>query len=902
MKKIIIAILLLIPILVILTIDASGKLIASALVDIPAESVVIKRGGKALASDEINLEDYVGTGKTYSLFSEVFPGIATDEMKWVSSDPSVAEIKASETRKNAADIVFKDYGSVDITCTSEKNESISARMTLYIGGMIPGRISILDYEGAEYSEISLPKFGVMPLFAEVKPSSSVRSEKVVWSSSDESVAKVDDNGVLKGVAAGNCVLTASVTGNKKTVKKEVAVSVSGTALLKESVVYSASNSLDVSPYLSYSGSEVEGGSIVNLSGVGSFGEKKVKVSYQGKDEILTVVKVDSERTLLIENLAFLKAGALSSFLALGTSNVRLKAFALDGSNPEITFASSSESVIRFDQTGRMFAVGSGEAVIRAEAAGYASETFVVRVTSPVEDFRLSESVFADKVGLMQERVFGNITYSGGVYSKTFTLSVVSTFPAGVGIEAFTFESANPDIARVDDRGVITFADDVEGKEVTITATAYNQEGRAVRNSYTFRLVNGVNVGVGYEKAHFDRAADETPDFTPYFDFKTVCYGGRAKAVVLHTDIYYPSRDAGGEAILNANLSFYGNGKKLDGQYYVSSVEDVDVLLLWELDKFTDMPEKLDVGVYNLNFQATQPTTDDSQAAFEELSKSGGGALTVKGAYPEGNHDATFVVKGCLFQYAYSHVNLANGSVTIDGCIFRNNPACGVVLQQSTNAVANLKLKNCIFSNTIAPVGIACSNFDDILDRFSGKEGSDAPIRFGKLEIEGQLYIYNWKKLEEVQMNLLPQNLDDPRANTLVKSFNGVLAKIIQQSFMKSSQENLYVDKDGEKWLNFSFLVIGIWADMNPSFNEPATDGMEIRFNPKKYLALEVMAHKAPAISSGLMRIAKSIGVDLEKNKTYHINCKDETGKWNTLPGETYTIGKATYDRLNGVGA
>ncbi|MCR4726357.1 MAG: Ig-like domain-containing protein [Clostridia bacterium] len=900
MKKIIIAILLLIPILVILTIDASGKLIASALVDIPAESVVIKRGGKALASDEIDLEDYLGTGKIYSLFSEVFPGIATDEMKWVSSDPSVAEVKTSETRKNAADILFKDYGSVDITCTSEKNESISARMTLYVGGKIPGRISVRDYQGAEYEEISLPKFGVMPLFAEVKPSSSVRSEKIVWTSSDESVAKVDDNGVLKGVAAGNCVLTASVTANKTTVRKEVAVSVSGSALLKESVVYAASDSFDVSPYLAYSGSEVEGGSVVGLSGVASFGEKKVKVSYQGREEILTVVKVDSAKTLLIENLAFLKAGALSSFLALGTSNVRLKAFALDGSSPEISFVSSDESVVRFDQTGRMFAVGSGEAEIGAAAEGYAAEKIVIRVTSPVEDFRLSETVFADSVGLMQERVFGNTTYSNGVYSKTFPLSVVSTFPAGVGIEAFSFESTNPEIARVDERGVITFADDVEGKEVTITATAYNQEGRAVRNSYTFRLVNGVNVGVGYERAHFDREANETPDFAPYFDFKTVCYGGRAKAVVLHTDIYYPSKEAGGETILNANLSFYGNGKKLDGQYLVNSVEDEDVLLLWDFSKISNMPEKLSVSIFNLNFQATQPTTDDSQSAFEELSKKGGGAFTVKGAYPEGDHDATFIIKGCLFQYAYSHVNLANGSVTIDGCIFRNNPACGVVLQQSTNAVANLKLKNCIFSNTIAPVGIACGNFDDILDRFSGKEGSDAPIRFGKLEIEGQLYIYNWKKLEEVQMNLLPQNLDDPRANSLVKSFNGVLAKVIQQSFMKSSQENLYEDKDGEKWLNFSFLVIGIWADMMPSFNgAPETEGLQISFDPKKYLALEVMAYKAPAISSGLMTIAKSIGVDLERNKTYHINCKDEAGKWNTVPGETYTIGKSTYDRLNG---
>ena len=48
MKKVILCLLLLIPILVVLTIQASGKLIASALVDIPAESMVIKHAGEVL--------------------------------------------------------------------------------------------------------------------------------------------------------------------------------------------------------------------------------------------------------------------------------------------------------------------------------------------------------------------------------------------------------------------------------------------------------------------------------------------------------------------------------------------------------------------------------------------------------------------------------------------------------------------------------------------------------------------------------------------------------------------------------------------------------------------------------------------------------------------------------------
>ena len=67
MKKIIVAVLLLIPIVVLLTISASGLLIASAFVDIPAESILIKHGGNAISDEEIILEDQ-DPEKKYMLF------------------------------------------------------------------------------------------------------------------------------------------------------------------------------------------------------------------------------------------------------------------------------------------------------------------------------------------------------------------------------------------------------------------------------------------------------------------------------------------------------------------------------------------------------------------------------------------------------------------------------------------------------------------------------------------------------------------------------------------------------------------------------------------------------------------------------------------------------------------
>ena len=915
MKKVILCLLLLIPILVILTIDASGKLIASALVDIPVESVVIKRGGAVLESDEINLEDYKDTDKRYSVFCEVFPGIATDQMIWESSDPRIATITPSDTRENSADIHFLDYGSVDILCTSKKNSSISARATLYIGGAIPGYMRIGDYAEESVTSLTMPRYAVKSLVANVKPARSVREEKVQWSSDNESVLKVDNNGVITALAYGEANVRAVVSAKGKTVSATVNVNVEGDALSRESVIYCAADALDLAPYKTDDLVTVEGGEEITLIDTPDFGAKQVVFRKGEATQTVTVVKVPRNESLVIENYYALKEGALSAFIALGTSNIELKAIALNGANPEIVWHSSNESVL-IVREGRLYAVGSGAAEIYAAADGYASQRIALNVTSPVEDFRLSENTYRDAVGLLQERVFGNTTYKDGQYTNTFRLKIASVYPTDANVEdAFSFESTSIETATVDKNGLIRFASDVDDRSVTITATAYNQQGMPVRRNYTFHLVNGVNIAIDTPNQHFDASAGEKPDFTPYYDLIAVTSNKTVKSVVLHNDVYFPSRSNGGAAIENLSMSIYGNGKKLDGQFLISSVEETDKLLLWNFDTFYDMPKELKINLINLNMQATQPTSDDAQTAFEELSTKGGGAIGVLGAYPDKNNHFSLYVKGCLFQYAYGHVNTAIGDSEYDGCIFRNNSASAIVLQQSSFGVANAKIKNCIFSNTIAPVGIACGNFNDILARFSGKKGVKS--QYGTFELEGKNYVYNWKKLKDVQMNLLPRNLENKNANTLVGEFNDKLGKIIKEAFEMSDLKNLYVEDEEEynrqkrmidkmdyleehSYLNFSFLMIGIWDDMNPQFNNPSSTekGIKINFDADQYKAVKVAADMAPSIS-GLLGFAKMLDVDIEKNETYHIICRDKEGKFNTKPNETYTIGPEIYARLRG---
>ena len=75
--------------------------------------------------------------------------------------------------------------------------------------------------------------------------------------------------------------------------------------------------------------------------------------------------------------------------------------ALDGASPTVQWRSGNEDVLQF-RGNRLYAVGSGEAEVYPYAEGYQSQRITLHVTSPVEDFRLSENAFRDGFAKAQE--------------------------------------------------------------------------------------------------------------------------------------------------------------------------------------------------------------------------------------------------------------------------------------------------------------------------------------------------------------------------------------------------------------------------------------------------------------------------------------------------------------------
>ena len=144
-----------------------------------------------------NATETVVVGDILTLNSHI--GITS--VTYSSSDSDVIEIKTSE-RQSFYYVFAKSAGFAVITAMSRKNEVVAEYL-----------ITVKDYE-LELIEISgnntLNIGETTLLTASIKPSND--NAKVVWASSDEAIATIDSNGLLKAMSHGFVKIFAKVEG------------------------------------------------------------------------------------------------------------------------------------------------------------------------------------------------------------------------------------------------------------------------------------------------------------------------------------------------------------------------------------------------------------------------------------------------------------------------------------------------------------------------------------------------------------------------------------------------------------------------------------------------------------------------------------------------------------------
>lgn len=367
----------------VVTAVAEGKAIVTASVGNVTASCVVNVGPvlpESIVLDKNTLS--LKVGETSQLTATVEPEGAEYELEWSSADPSVATVD-SEGKVSG---VY--YGNTVITV---KAGELSAECQVSVS-KVPVESVEIDKDEAEVLLNSMIK-----LNAVVNPSDAT-DVVLVWSSEDESIATVDNNGNVRGARLGTTKIFAEAGGKKdECVVTVVPVPVESVELNKETGELIVGETLQLTAVVNpadatdktlvWSSSDDNVATVVDgLVTAVAEGTADITVTCGDKSDVchITVNIIPVESITLSASSATLKEGDTYELTAVVTpSNATYK---------DVEWTSDNEAVATVDASGMVTAVAEGTAVIKASSGSvYAECTVTVQAVSQIKtDWELYE--------------------------------------------------------------------------------------------------------------------------------------------------------------------------------------------------------------------------------------------------------------------------------------------------------------------------------------------------------------------------------------------------------------------------------------------------------------------------------------------------------------------------------
>ena len=405
--------------------------------------------------DKTELE--LKTGESETLTATVKPDDATDPtVSWSSSDEKIATVVDGVVTGVAA-------GSATITATAgDKTATCAVTVS---EAVVPVTEISLDKE-----KLDMTEGDTQTLTATVKPDNAT-VKTVTWKSSDETIAKVVD-GVVTAVKAGSVVITA--TAGDKSATCEVFVSKKVIPVTKVTITPSTLNlatgetvTLTVSVEPEGAAYEVEWSSSDET--VATIVDGVVTAVGEGTATVTAVVGDDSATCVVTVETPIESITLDKTELEMVKGDTEILTVTI---NPEtakevkVTWSSSDEKIATVDETGKVTAVGAGEATITAKAGGKEA-TCKVTVKVPVESITLDKTSLTLKEGAT-------------------AVLVATVKPDDATDKTVTWSSSDETIATVDNNGKVT---GIKEGEATVTAKAGDKTAtcKVTVSNYVFTI-------------------------------------------------------------------------------------------------------------------------------------------------------------------------------------------------------------------------------------------------------------------------------------------------------------------------------------------------------------------------------------------------------------------------------
>lgn len=397
-------------------------------------------------------------GQTLPLLATVSPDNAPDKrVTFSSSDETIAAV-------NAAGVVTAyKTGTATITASAQDGSGKQAACVI----TVIARISSIQLDPtaitiAVNQSVSTVNATVLPADAE--------NTTLLWTSSNPSVATVDENGRITGQAPGQAVVTASAQdGSEQKASVSVTVvkakkGVTSIKLSKTSATILENKKLTLKAKLSPSSPTNK---TVRWSSsdpaVATVSAKGVVVGVRAGTATITAVASSgytAECVVKVNEVAVSKVKMKKSSASLtigGTIQLAATVSPSNARDKSLTWSSSNTDVAEVSESGRVTAVAPGTATIWATSANGRRTTCKIKV----------KPVYVKSISIQPGKKASVQVPKGEALPRELILDA-TVRPSNATNTQLSWKSSNPRVATVDEEGVVTC---VGYGKATITASA-----------------------------------------------------------------------------------------------------------------------------------------------------------------------------------------------------------------------------------------------------------------------------------------------------------------------------------------------------------------------------------------------------------------------------------------------
>lgn len=769
MKKVLIGVLILIPIIIVASVLLTTNIISKNSY-LPVDRVELNENNIEFSLDNGNTIDtlkatvYPRLAKNHNLTWSIEEQHSDIPFVYAKDDPcqDCADLSDKELKEhidtNHIDIATIDnngvvtvygYGSFIVKVTTEEGNKFATCSVKVVGDKVT-KIELMPYGSSsklsEKDVISMDT-GERLLLNPIFTPGGARDKTVTWKSADERIVEVDKNGILSAKGAGET--TISVSSNDTGIGTSVKVKVNNGVFKGESYCYTADTTVNVKNYMNvsdFTSVKVAGGTL-SSDGTLNFDENATVATVTVNGKTFSAIKVDalSDDDIVFKNYDILlqklynKNGDEVEYIVKRGLPIYLEVVYRNPEKsgvPEVDFSSNDiapgspiVNIEQFDQSGKESNVGNvamiepnkeGDVKILAKdrTTNKTCSTVELKVVTPVFAINLALNATDAKRGIAAETVFGNKIFNADcTETSPYSFYMDFNYPKDVDIENFEFSTSDESIAKFsDEKGSYNklvlndkMPDEKKGLKnkviITIKAKYPMYDNMPVVATYVLNVIDGYTVS---NETQLKKALHEKKESVAIY-VKDSTAGGKL-------EIRADNNTDASKITMQEGTSMYGNG-------FIVCFNEQDMIDR-KNDYFNELLkiETSNVHVENaiLRMGYNDPEAKNGLLQWEKSRRCVRILYEIENYDDETKNNETInniSFKYCIFENAKTVMEIAGADVNIEGCIFRNSSANSLFIPMSGNTStygrlpANVTLKNTVFTHSALMPIFVQTDFD-----------------------------------------------------------------------------------------------------------------------------------------------------------------------------------------------